>query len=309
MSVYNNADTLPAALESILSQEGVELEFIVINDGSTDGSGDILDEMARRDDRLKIVHKKNEGLTRALIEGCAMASALWIARQDADDVSFPGRLKAQLERAQKSDSPVLVTCGAMWRTPDGHDLYPSLAPDDSEALRARLLDDGKSICAHGTAFFSKEAYERVGGYRKEFYYTQDLDLFARLAKVGPVASVQDMLYAHVFSPYSISTHGAAVQKKFTELILRTDADALKEADSLSEKIRSGSVRRANPAVGYYFIGACLRKQTPQAAISYFQKALLACPWSMRAMVRLLDVTVRQMCRWRTGRKINKGEDE
>ncbi len=75
MSVYNNADTLPAALESVLSQEGIELEFIVIDDGSTDGSGEILDEMATRDSRLKIIRKQNEGLTRALISVSARASA------------------------------------------------------------------------------------------------------------------------------------------------------------------------------------------------------------------------------------------
>lgn len=80
MSVYNNADTLSSALNSVLSQEGVLLEFIVINDGSTDESGRILDEAAARDPRLKVAHKKNEGLTRALMDGCALASAPWIAR-------------------------------------------------------------------------------------------------------------------------------------------------------------------------------------------------------------------------------------
>ena len=92
MSAFNDAVTLPAALESILSQQGVELEFIVVDDGSTDGSAAILDEAARKDARLKVVHRPNAGLTRALIAGCALASAPWIARQDADDVSQPGRL-------------------------------------------------------------------------------------------------------------------------------------------------------------------------------------------------------------------------
>ncbi len=57
MSVYNNADTLAAALDSILAQEGVALEFIVIDDGSTDSSGKILDEAAARDPRLKMGHR------------------------------------------------------------------------------------------------------------------------------------------------------------------------------------------------------------------------------------------------------------
>ncbi len=284
MSVYNNADTLPVALESILSQEGVDFEFIVIDDGSTDGSGEILDEVATRDSRLKVVHKQNEGLTRALIEGCEMASAPWIARQDADDVSLPGRLRAQLERAQQPDAPVLVTCGAMWRTEDGVDLFPSLAPKEPDALKSRILEKGESICAHGTAFFSKAAYDAVGGYRPEFYYAQDLDLFTRLAKFGQVAAVSDVLYVYTFSPHSISTHSADVQKQFRKLICRSDVEALQEAVDLSRKIRDGSVHKANPFSGYYFIGCCLRKNQPKVATEYFRKALALRPWSVRTWV-------------------------
>ena len=83
MSVYNNADALPAALESILSQEGVELEFIVVNDGSTDSSATVLDEAAQKDARLKVVHKKNEGLTRALMDFRAVDCAAGCRRRIA----------------------------------------------------------------------------------------------------------------------------------------------------------------------------------------------------------------------------------
>ena len=285
MSVFNNEDTLSVALDSILSQEGVKLEFIVIDDGSTDGSGKILDEAAARDPRMKVVHKKNEGLTRALVEGCAMASASWIARQDADDISRPGRLRAQFDRALQHDGPVLITCGAVWRTPEGINMF-SVVPESD--LNRKILERGESICAHGTAFFSKAAYESVGGYRKEFYYAQDLDLFTRIARFGPVAAVSDMLYAYTFSPNSISTHSAAVQKKFRALISRSDASALKEADALSRKIREGSVRKADPFAGYYFIGSCLKSKNPGAAAQYFRKALDLRPWSIKTMARLLQ---------------------
>ena len=74
MSVYNGASNLAATMDSILSQEGVELEFIVVNDGSTDRTGEILDDYARRDGRVRVIHQENTGLTRALIRGCAAAS-------------------------------------------------------------------------------------------------------------------------------------------------------------------------------------------------------------------------------------------
>ncbi len=285
MSVYNNAETLSAAMDGILSQRGVELELIAIDDGSSDGSARILDDAASRDSRLKVVHKQNEGLTRALVEGCAMASAPWIARQDADDLSLPGRLRAQFDRALQPDAPVLVACGAMYRTQEGIDLFESV-PDDH--LNEKVLDRGESPCPHGAAFFSKAAYDAVGGYRPEFYYAQDLDLFTRLAKSGPVAAVSDVLYAYTFSPHSISTHSAQTQKKFRELIRRSDAGSLREAGELSRRIREGAVVKANPFAGYYFIGCCLRKKNSQAAAGYFRRALKIRLWSVRTMIRLLQ---------------------
>jgi glycosyltransferase involved in cell wall biosynthesis len=290
MSVYNNVDTLPAALDSILSQEGVELEVIVVNDGSTDGSGQILDKAAARDPRLKVVHKQNEGLTQALIEGCAMASAPWIARQDADDLSLPGRLRAQLDRALQLDDPVLIACASMYRTPEGVEMFPAFSNGD---LNKKILERGESPCPHGAALFSKAAYDEVGGYRPEFYYAQDLDLFTRLAKFGPVASVPGTLYAYTFSPYSISTHASAAQKRYRELIRRGDPAALRDAGELSRKIRTGVVRKADPFSGYYFIGCCLCRTNPQAASCYFRKALAARPWSVKAVLRTAQAIVAQ----------------
>src|SRR5262245_6785124 len=92
MSVYNGASNLPATINSILSQEGVALEFIVVNDGSTDKTGEILDDYARRDNRVRVIHQKNTGLTRGLIRGCDAARGEFIARQDAGDISLPERL-------------------------------------------------------------------------------------------------------------------------------------------------------------------------------------------------------------------------
>src|SRR5262249_54753964 len=73
MSVYNGASHLATTLDSILSQEGVELEFIVVNDGSSDKTGQILNDYARRDSRMHIIHQENTGLTHALIRGCNVA--------------------------------------------------------------------------------------------------------------------------------------------------------------------------------------------------------------------------------------------
>jgi len=96
MSVHNGWPLLHRALSSVLAQEGCTFEFIVIDDGSTDGTAAILDHYAAKDTRLQILHQENVGLTMALRRGCSLATGEFIARQDAGDVSCQTRLMKQL---------------------------------------------------------------------------------------------------------------------------------------------------------------------------------------------------------------------
>ena len=75
MSVYNGAAALRTTLDSVLAQDDCDFEFVVVNDGSTDDSGSILDAYAARDLRLRVIHQANTGLTPAVIRGCAPPSA------------------------------------------------------------------------------------------------------------------------------------------------------------------------------------------------------------------------------------------
>ena len=113
MSVYNGVDRLRETMESVLSQEGVSLEFIVIDDGSTDGCDVTLDNYARHDARVRIVHQENQGLTRALITCCEAASGKYIARQDAGDISMPNRLRLQKAVLDQHEDCAFVSC---WTT-------------------------------------------------------------------------------------------------------------------------------------------------------------------------------------------------
>src|SRR5262245_55402880 len=118
MSVFNSAATLPATLDSILSQEGVDFEFIAINDGSTDDSGQILLAYAAQDPRFIVLHQENRGLTHALIRGCALARGEFIARQDAGgDISLPGRFQRQLAYFSSCPGVVMVSCGTRYIGP------------------------------------------------------------------------------------------------------------------------------------------------------------------------------------------------
>lgn len=294
MGVHNNADTLPAALESILSQTGVELEFIVVDDGSTDGSAAILDDMARSDSRLKVVHKSNAGLTLALIDGCALASAPWIARQDADDVSLPGRLQAQYGRAQQADAPVLVGCGARILAPAGEVLAEHHPPAEASRATRYMLEGGQAISPHGSIMFRRDVYEKVGGYCPVFFYAQDIDLTTRLAEIGPVGAVPSVLYDYRLSPSAISGRQGRYQLAFYRLIRRryelrrqgvSDDDLLAQAERLRRKCLRQMGKKGAPAEFYYYLGARLLDRQPDRAVAYFRQALALRPWSLRILFR------------------------
>lgn len=304
MGVYNNADTLSAALNSILSQEGVALEFIVVDDGSTDGSAAILDEAARKDPRLKVVHKKNEGLTRALIDGCALASAPWIARQDADDLSLPGRLQIQLERAWQADAPVLVSCRAECIAPEGEILFVTDALDNPEDARRRVLHGRRTLSAHGAMLFRKAAYEAVGGYRAEFYCAQDVDLSIRLAEAGRVVVVADVLYRFQFAPGTISGRKNRWPLAFYRLILqsqearaagRSDREILQKALRLQTRCIRTKRNSVSHFPAWYFMGTCLLAAGNSVrAAHYLRKALEIRPWSLCAWFRWMQARRRMV---------------
>src|SRR6516164_7854765 len=161
MSVYNGATDLAVTMDSILLQEGVDLEFIVVNDGSTDKSGEILDDYARRDDRVRVIHQENTGLTRALIRGCALATGEFIAREDAGDVSLPGRLAAQLNVFKNNVSVVMTSCGTRFAGPDGEVLYEVCQTGD-ELHRGLQHIEIKGTSSHPSVMFKRKSYETVG---------------------------------------------------------------------------------------------------------------------------------------------------
>src|SRR5438046_4713104 len=90
VGVYDGQRYLRESLSSVLDQAGVSLEVVVVDDGSTDASPVILEEFARRDNRVHVIRQENQGLTKALQRGCAAARGALIARQDADDLAWPG---------------------------------------------------------------------------------------------------------------------------------------------------------------------------------------------------------------------------
>jgi glycosyltransferase involved in cell wall biosynthesis len=93
LPLYNARDTFPSALNSVLKCQDSDIEIVVVDDGSDDGSGGMADTFASRDSRVRVIHSQHQGLVEALNNGMEQARGEWILRMDADDIAHPLRVK------------------------------------------------------------------------------------------------------------------------------------------------------------------------------------------------------------------------
>jgi glycosyltransferase involved in cell wall biosynthesis len=311
MGVFNCQDRLDASLRSVLAQDGPRLELVVVNDGSTDRTAERLDQVAAADPRIRVIHQANLGLTRALIRGCEAAQAPFIARQDAGDISLPGRLQAQVAALRAEASLAFVSCATEFTDLSGAHLY-KIAGSGVANHPAEVLDlthphgmrDGPSH--HGSVMFRRDAYFRAGGYRPEFYFGQDWDLWYRLAAIGSFQILEDMLYRAVLGIGDISTTRRPQQEALAAISLHaahlraqgmSDHSALQAAAQVRSLPMSKRETRRAVAAGSYFLGECLRRngELPRAS-EYFRKALEQQPTHLKARVRLVQSSIQGLFR-------------
>ena len=299
MSVYNGGPTLSRTVESVLSQDHPSFEFLIIDDGSTDETSEVLAELAQVDSRIRIVTQSNQGITAALIRGCAEARGDFVARQDCGDLSLPGRLRLQSEALRDDVGAVLCVCGLRLVTRSGT-VVGEIVPDaSSEELTRRLSIDMTGVPGHGSVMFRREACEAVGGYRLPFYYSQDCDLWLRLLAHGRMLGVGEVLYEFDIDVGGISTTRSALQTEFARLAHaahRSRLSGMEDPELMiqGEKLKAAAllVRGRRPdryqvSAAYYRVAAMLSQAGSGEARSYLWRSIRTCPYYWRAWVRLL----------------------
>jgi len=182
LPVYNAEAFVRQAVVSILAQTFTNFELIAVNDGSTDGSGKILRELAAQDSRVVLLDRPNGGLVSVLNEGIQQARAPLIARMDADDVAMPERFA--LQYARMTAEPKLGVLGSFIRIIDEAGRFVRIGdyPVTPEAT-ARFLEHGPPV-AHPSVMVRKEALMKAGGYRAVFSHCEDYDLWLRISELG-----------------------------------------------------------------------------------------------------------------------------
>lgn len=302
MAVYNGAASLERTLQSILNQDGVEFEVVVVDDGSTDASRQLLVKLAEGEPRLRLQRQANAGLTRALINGCAVATGEFIARQDVGDISLPNRLQRQAALLTSRSELAFVACQFKTTAPAGEILSLAEPIDAGKEIISSLQDppvSGMRGPHHGSVMFRRAAYEQVGGYREEFYFAQDLDLWSRLIELGGLEFVNDVLYESGYAPGAISARYRPQQLLLRDLIREAtlcrrrgemDGAVLERAKLVRPE--TGPSHRRTDAAAQYFIGSCLMQRGDQAAAEYFRRAITENPFHLRARLKLLGARLR-----------------
>ena len=192
MPVYNAERYVGEAVRSILGQTFAEFEFVIIDDGSTDRSGELLAALAADDPRIRLIRRSNTGYLRALNEGLALCSGELVARMDADDVALPERFERQVRYLREHPECLAVGCGMLRIDADGDLICEEPTPTGHEEIEARLLK-GLGALPHPGAMIRREALVALGGYREEYYGVEDHDLWLRLAERGRLANLPEPL--------------------------------------------------------------------------------------------------------------------
>lgn len=193
MAVFNGRRYLREAIDSILGQTFSDFEFLIIDDGSSDDTRDII--LSYTDPRIRLVaNTANMGLTKSLNRGLALARGPLVARQDADDVSHVTRLEKQVEFLGRH--PEVVLLGAQARTINGRGRAARGVPWPKAlteiGIRWQLMFDSPFV--HTSVIFRRDVvWGKLGGYDERFITSQDYELWSRIASRYPVRNLADYL--------------------------------------------------------------------------------------------------------------------
>lgn len=212
MPVYNASRFLPAALDSVLAQKFGDFEFLIHDDGSRDDSWAILCDYAACNPRIRISRGPNQGLPHTLNHMIGLAKAPLIARFDSDDICLPDRFERQVARFDRNSD--LVVSGGAAQIIDADDRpisvkFLPLTHDDIDSLNLR----GKTSFQHPSVMMRRDAVLAAGGYHPDFHGAEDHDLWLRMAEIGRLENLPDVLIRYRIHGGSISSTKRDLQRQ------------------------------------------------------------------------------------------------
>ena len=249
LPVRDGARFLREALDSVLAQTLTDFELLVVDDGSTDQTPQILASV--RDERMRVIRQEPLGLVAALNRAVAEARAPLLARMDADDVSLPDRLDRQVAYLDARPDVALVVVGT-----EASGGTRIVLPDDDAALRRRLLL--RNPFAHGAVAVRAEAVAHAGGYRADYGANEDYDLWRRIARDRQLGAVPEILYRYREHP------GAVTRSRVDERV--ASRERLRDELWRDPALLRAVGRDADPVEARALLREALRRRRPGLAL-------------------------------------------
>ena len=295
MSVFDRADLTIMTINSVLAQAEVELEFIIVSDGATQAVLDVLEDV--QDERIRLIKQENSGQTNALIKGCSAATHDYIARIDAGDTMQVERLKLQSQFLAENPQVGMVSCWIRMHTIEGYYLY-DICHSAKQLKNGLAATDERNFMSpfHASMMFRKSVYQQAGGYRSEFYFTQDCDLWTRMLPLAGIASIEKYLTNAIFSVHGISGRYADFQKQLVRLLVKrntlrknglNDQGIFDEAKKLRPSSDEATTTKPQRFQALYFTASVLSAAKSPHAKDYWRQALVLRPLSLVSRIRWL----------------------
>ncbi len=195
LPVYNAGKHLISAIGSIVDQSFQDWELVCVNDGSTDSSPLVLDWFAERDSRIRVVHQSNAGVVSAANRAHEMAKSELICRMDADDIAMPGRLMHQVDFMRKNSGQVAVSGAILEIDIDSEPLGLQTLANDHETIVKNLLSRGTGLF-QPASIMRAEAFRAIGGFRPQYQWIEDHDLWLRMSRVGRLGNTNELILCY-----------------------------------------------------------------------------------------------------------------
>jgi len=206
LPVFNGEKYIKQSINSILAQTYHNFELIIINDGSTDSSQEIINSF--NDNRIISIQQVNEGVAAACQKGLFIAKGKYIMRHDADDICLPEKLERQVKFLEAHNDIALVGTQVAFMTHRGKIAHDCRQPKneyfEGKPYRLASIDDFNpySPITHATILARTEVLRKLGGYRKEFLTSEDTDLWLRLLDYHKAAVLNKCDYFVRLNPAS-----------------------------------------------------------------------------------------------------------
>lgn len=279
MPVFNASKYLDEAIVSILNQTFTDFEFLIINDGSTDNSLEIIQQYA--DIRIRVINQKNTGVAIALNNGLSLATGTYICRFDADDICEPERIEKQLNFLKHNPEYCIVGSDATYILENGEYLFNYKCPGH---LHEEIVNKIYLHCPfiHSAVMYNKDIVLEAGAYSPFAHNFEDYLLWVNLAKKGKMKNLPDPFIKVRFNPASVTIDEKWRSKRFRKLkknIITRGTITEEEGNELGSIIKSQDTRKIKEG-SYHAL--CAKKFLvdnfqPKRALEHIRKAIAIHP--------------------------------